>query len=209
MFALPRPDYAKFKAFRAALEAADASVQIEALGWFVREFHGRYNWLLSAPGPCHQARIGAADAKLASLQTTGLCALRLDPAIKARLRRLTARRAGDLQIRLDGAAKPTFKDGQIVLDPVEDRDLYAAVVEALTAGDLLDVASAYAGETVRLGSLALQVNTQRSTAFTYGSLDSDGLPQHRTAYLHIDSGGWDDRCRCDRKVPFFTPNRGR
>jgi hypothetical protein len=190
MFALPRPDYSRFKRFRAASEAAETSDRLEALSGFLPQFHGRYNWLISAPGPGHDMRIGAGDAKLASLQVDGFCVWRLDPGLKGRLRELTAAMAATLETRLQAAARVSFNESHVALDPSDHAEIYAAVDEAFAKAGLWPVVSAYAGEAVRLANIAFQVNTAHTTTIKYGRIDDAGLPEHKTNYFHIDSACW-------------------
>ena len=191
MCVLPQPHYEQFPRFAEAMATADEKVQLEAMAFFLPEFHNRYRWLLSAPRRDFDARIGPGDEILNSLQNEGVALGRIDASVKARLVELTSEIAQGLQSTLNDTACPSFKDGQMILDFDQHSEIHRVIEEAFVEANIFDVASAYVGDEVKLGLTALQVNTPSSTRFRYGKIGADGLPKRtRTDYYHIDSAGW-------------------
>ena len=191
MYVLPQPHYERFPRFAQAMAAVDAAAQVQAMGFFLPEFHNRYRWLLTAPRRDFEVRIGAGDNLLAAVQNDGVGLGMIDPEVMARLVKFTTDPALSLETALNGSGAPSFKQGQRMLDTERDAELLAVIDQVLREAHVYDVVSAYAAEEVRLGLTALQVNTPHSTRYKYGKIGPDGVPRRtRTDYFHIDSAGW-------------------
>ncbi len=168
----------------------DSDLRREALAYFMKGFRQHYERHLSSPEIQYDARIGEGDHVLRALQEDGCSLTRIEPERKAQLVKLTEDYAVQLHERLDQLERPRFKDGQHHLDPDKDATIFAAVDELFHAEHVYAAGSAYAGRQVKLKTMAVQVNTARSTALTYGELNDAGLPKPRTRYLHVDSALW-------------------
>ncbi len=91
---------------------------------------------------------------------------------------------------MDAIHKPRFKHSQFHFDPIEHADIFEDVDDMLGAEHVYAAGSAYVGKAVKLKTLTVQVNTERSTQVAYANLDAAGLPTPRTRYFHIDSALW-------------------
>lgn len=189
-FTLPGVAHDRVEEFRTALAAVDDESRIRALEWFLPRFQAHYNWLLRAPRPRYDARIGAGDETLRTIQDEGCFFGKIDPELKARLAGLTEPLIPDLMADLNQRSKPRFRFGQMELTPAEHPEVLALIEQAFGDAGFWDIVSAYTGDRVALGNVALQVNTPHATRYRHGEIGADGLPPLRTDYFHIDSGGW-------------------
>ena len=190
MPALPVPDYETIPRFAEIMKGIDATARAEALSMFLAPFQKRYRRTFIDPPIDFEARIGAGDDLLRTLQEEGCATTAIGAADKARLLELTGPLVQEVQARMDAAAEPSVKTSQMKLDPEVHADIFEHARAVLDAAHVFAAAGAYAAAPVTLGGLAVQVNTARATRQRYGEIDEAGLPPLATRYLHLDSGGW-------------------
>ena len=187
---LPNPDYRSLPQYRKAWRKVDEQTRIQALASFMKPFHACYRRHLSSPRLDYDVRIHEGDGILRRLQEDGCSLSRIEAGRKATLTGLTAPLAQAVHAHLDAQPRPRFSDQQLLLDRVEHAEIFDAVEETLSAEHIFAAGAAYVGAPIRLKTLAIQVNTQRATAFTYPVLDEEGIPEPKTRYFHIDSALW-------------------
>ena len=190
MFALPNPDYETHPFYRLRLDEVDDALRREALAKFLPHFEACYQRHLKAPKLNYDGRIGEGDELLRQIQQTGCAIKQIAPERKAALAALTLPVAQLVHKRLGQCADPRFKDSQFVFNRVEHPKVFEVVERIFEEEHVFAAASAYAGRTVLLKEITVQVNTDRTTELQYGPLDEDNLPSPRTRYMHIDSALW-------------------
>ncbi len=77
---------------------------------------------------------------------------------------------------MDAADEPSVKTAQMKLDPKAHAEIFEHARAVLDAAHVFAAAGAYASAPVKLGGLAVQVNTARATRQRYGEIDAAGLP---------------------------------
>ncbi len=190
MIELPNPDYERHPRYRPYLANLSNELRKDALAKFLPPFQENYRRHLSSSPLGYEARIEGGDGILRQLQQDGCALSRIAPERKLGLVALAEPIAHAIHDRLDQLEKPRFKDSQRALDRVEHAAIFAEAQAILEREYVFSVGSAYAGSPVALKTMAVQVNTARATALTYGGLDEKGRPTPKTRYLHIDSAFW-------------------
>lgn len=190
MFVLPNPDYETHPRYREQRGKVDDELRREALAKFLPHFEGCYQRHLTAPKLGYDVRIGEGDGLLRQLQETGCGVQPVSAERKSRLLQLAEPFAKEVHEKLSGIAEPRFKHTQFVFDRKAHGEIYDLIEEIFSAEHVDAAASAYAGGRLLMKEVTVQVNTDRLTQRQYGQLDADGLPPHRTGYMHIDSALW-------------------
>ncbi|HEY5413090.1 MAG TPA: hypothetical protein VIJ94_20440 [Caulobacteraceae bacterium] len=190
MNALPNPDYESLPKYQRYLGGLTNELRREALAKFLPPFQENYRRHLTSPLLNYDVRIDRGDAILRQLQQDGCALSRVSPDVKSPVVERVESIARALHARLDQLPNPRFKDSQRQFEPKEHAALFQLVDELLERENVYAAGSAYVGKRIVLKTLAVQVNSQRATALTYGELDERGRPQPWTRYLHIDSAFW-------------------
>lgn len=190
MIALPNPDYESHPKYQPFLTELSNELRREALAKFLPPFQEHYRRHLSSSPLNYDVRIKEGDGLLRQLQQDGCALARLAPTPKSLLVDLVQPIARAVHERLDQLPKPRFKDSQRALDPAEHAAVFEQAQAVLEGAHVFAAGTAYAGRSIALKTLAVQVNTARATALTYGKLDALGRPSPSTRYLHIDSAFW-------------------
>lgn len=190
IFALPLARYEQLDWAGRFMGQIDETARAAALSAFLPAFQERYLQVLRSPRPEYDLRIGEGDEALKALQQDGYALESLDPDHLRTLRDLVAPMAREMEARLETLPKLKFSDGQVVLDSGTHAAVYDAVETAFREAGVFKIFSAYAGRPLGLLRVALQVNTARETRLKYGDIDAQGLPPHKTSYMHVDSNDW-------------------
>ena len=190
MFTLPNPDYENLPQYEGLWRKVDDETRSQALAMFMKPFHSRYRIHLKSPKLNYDGRIQEGDGILRDQQEVGCSFGKIGATRKATLVERTLQIAQDLHARLDEQHQPRINDFLIVLDPAKHAQVFEVVEQICSAEYIYASGAAYAGSPIKLKKLAIQVNTERATAFTYPDLDEAGLPRPKTRYFHIDSALW-------------------
>ena len=113
MPALPVPQYEKIERFRKIMDGIDTTARVEALSMFLAPFQKRYRRTFIDPPIDFEARIGAGDDLLRTLQTEGCATAAIGAEDKARLVELTTPFAQEIEARMAKAAEPSVKTSQL------------------------------------------------------------------------------------------------
>ncbi len=167
-FALPAPD--GLSGLSQTANGIDRCARMAALDAFLPAFHGRYEKWLSQPEPDYEARCLRFEGPLRRLQESGVATFKSDPQTRAELRALASPSAQSIEQGLAAHPCPRFRDGQKLLEWSEQPALYRQIGAMLERAGVFDVASAYARRLLRLKSIAIQVNTARTTKLRYGGI---------------------------------------
>ncbi|HEY5411305.1 MAG TPA: hypothetical protein VIJ94_11330 [Caulobacteraceae bacterium] len=190
MFALPVASYDRLPWLERFRGRVNDEIRAQTLASFLPVFRERYQRRLDMRAPDLTARVASGDTVLRGLQQGGYALGALPDESKRLIRELTHPICTELHASLDDVEVSRFSDGHIRLDAEQHAPIFSAVSASLGECGAMDALSAYAGRRLLLYSLGLQVNTAKETKARYGELDTSGLPERSTSYLHVDSNDW-------------------
>src|SRR5262249_5875754 len=121
----------------------------------------------------------------------GVVLLKMDGAIKARIRKLVSSKVDAIEANLAACdGKPAFLDMHARLVKADWEEVYDLTTRALADLHVFEVGSAYVKKPLRIRQLHVQLNNEHETRLRYGVIDADGLPARKSDYWHIDGEIW-------------------
>jgi len=189
---LPRPDYFNHPVVAPYAHLVNDRTRIEAMDLFAPLFQRGWGDWLRIGQAAFEARIdGPGDETLMTLQREGVVLLKMDGAMKARIRKLVSSKVDAIEANLAACdGKPAFPDMHARLVKADWEEVYDLITRALADLHVFEVASAYVKKPLRIRQLHVQLNNEHETRLRYGVIDADGLPARKSDYWHIDGEIW-------------------